>query len=638
MIVKNEAHVILRCLESVRPLVDYVVIEDTGSTDGTQQIVTDWLWRENLPGVVIEEPWRDFAYNRSDVLAKLREAKDIDYAFIIDADDVLIFDPDVRIDELKRGLVAECYTVDIVSGAVIYQRLQLCKNNKPFYFRGVVHEYLDCQDGIPTIGHVNGLYIRYNHDGARSLDAETDMRDTQLMESAILTEPDRLIRARYAFHLAQNYGARNDLQKALHYYLLRADMGWETDRDLEEVYVCLVQAARIKEALRFDCDDIAGTYKRAIELDVVPRRAEAIHGISRLFRIVGRNSDGYEMAKTGLDLPMPKWLFFGKWIYEYGLLDEFAINSCRIGKYEESLAAGIRILETNKIPPHERPRIVANARLALGRLGDRSAGEIAVYEDQLARFGSTADTPPRELVADALFSRGVELGTLGRGEEAIAAYDDLLACTGAATDPSLRELVAKTLFNKGSVLGGLGRNEEAVAAYGELLTWVETAPELPLRVMGASSLINKGVRLGELGCSGDEIAAYDDLLARFGAATELPLRDLVARALFNKGVALGRLGRNEDAIAAYDDLLTRVGAATELPLRVRAAKALINKGVRLSVLNRYEDAIATFDDLLTRFGAAPELQLSELTTDALANKAEAFGLLGRNENCDPGPS
>ena len=43
MIVKNEAHVILRCLDSVRPLVDYVLIEDTGSTDGTQQIVMDWL-------------------------------------------------------------------------------------------------------------------------------------------------------------------------------------------------------------------------------------------------------------------------------------------------------------------------------------------------------------------------------------------------------------------------------------------------------------------------------------------------------------------------------------------------------------------------------------------------------------------
>ena len=90
MIVKNEAHVIMRCLESVRPLIDYVLIEDTGSTDGTQQMIRDWLVRENLPGQVIDEPWQNFAYNRSHVMEKLREVEGVDYALIIDADDVLV--------------------------------------------------------------------------------------------------------------------------------------------------------------------------------------------------------------------------------------------------------------------------------------------------------------------------------------------------------------------------------------------------------------------------------------------------------------------------------------------------------------------------------------------------------------------
>ncbi len=39
MIVKDEAAVIERCLDSVRPLIDYVLIEDTGSTDRTQKII-----------------------------------------------------------------------------------------------------------------------------------------------------------------------------------------------------------------------------------------------------------------------------------------------------------------------------------------------------------------------------------------------------------------------------------------------------------------------------------------------------------------------------------------------------------------------------------------------------------------------
>jgi glycosyltransferase involved in cell wall biosynthesis len=43
MIVKNEAHVIRRCLDSVLPLVDYLLIVDTGSTDDTQTLVREFL-------------------------------------------------------------------------------------------------------------------------------------------------------------------------------------------------------------------------------------------------------------------------------------------------------------------------------------------------------------------------------------------------------------------------------------------------------------------------------------------------------------------------------------------------------------------------------------------------------------------
>jgi glycosyltransferase involved in cell wall biosynthesis len=41
MIVKNEAHVIRRCLASVRPLIDRWLIVDTGSSDGTQDVVRE---------------------------------------------------------------------------------------------------------------------------------------------------------------------------------------------------------------------------------------------------------------------------------------------------------------------------------------------------------------------------------------------------------------------------------------------------------------------------------------------------------------------------------------------------------------------------------------------------------------------
>ena len=39
MIVKNESRVIKRCLESVKGFIDYWVIVDTGSEDGTQDMI-----------------------------------------------------------------------------------------------------------------------------------------------------------------------------------------------------------------------------------------------------------------------------------------------------------------------------------------------------------------------------------------------------------------------------------------------------------------------------------------------------------------------------------------------------------------------------------------------------------------------
>ena len=43
MIVKNEAHVIKRCLGSVKPWIDHWTIVDTGSNDGTQSLVREVL-------------------------------------------------------------------------------------------------------------------------------------------------------------------------------------------------------------------------------------------------------------------------------------------------------------------------------------------------------------------------------------------------------------------------------------------------------------------------------------------------------------------------------------------------------------------------------------------------------------------
>src|SRR5512146_2184990 len=89
MIVKNEAAVIERCLRSVKPHVHAWAIADTGSNDGTQDIIRRFM--ADVPGELIERPWMDFATNRNEALELA--GKFGDYALIIDADEVLETDP-----------------------------------------------------------------------------------------------------------------------------------------------------------------------------------------------------------------------------------------------------------------------------------------------------------------------------------------------------------------------------------------------------------------------------------------------------------------------------------------------------------------------------------------------------------------
>ena len=160
MIVKNESKVITRCLDSVRPLVDYVMIEDTGSTDGTQQLITGWLERAAMPGMVIEEPWRDFAYNRSHVLVKLRELEQIDYALIIDADDLLVLPKDFDPAAFKAGMRDDLYDVQIRHGGSRFYRPQICANKLPFCFKAVLHEYLEAPAGPLSRSERRGVLYR----------------------------------------------------------------------------------------------------------------------------------------------------------------------------------------------------------------------------------------------------------------------------------------------------------------------------------------------------------------------------------------------------------------------------------------------------------------------------------------------
>lgn len=363
MIVKDEAHVIERCLRSVRPLIDYICIEDTGSTDGTQALIRAFMEQENLPGEVFEEPWRDFATNRSIALERLREQHQVDYALIIDADDVAELSDGFDPSAFRAMLVADQYGVRLQElGGTQYRRCQIVSNRKAYRYRGVLHEFIE---GPPdsTTNFTDAFHIVRRVEGNRSRNPHTYLDDALVLEQALKVERDPFLIARYTFYLGQSWRDAGEPEKAIDAYLKRVDLGyWD-----EERYLSLVNAARLAEGLGHDDDDVLALYERA--QIICPYRAEALWSAAKLCRIKGLHQKGYQLGRQGITLTMPDGLFIDGWVYDYAMKDEFAIHAYGCGHYQESLDVCLQLLGGSKLPVHDRERVAANAQFAAAKLG-----------------------------------------------------------------------------------------------------------------------------------------------------------------------------------------------------------------------------------------------------------------------------
>src|ERR1700756_4946921 len=92
MIVRNEAHIVGEVLDAVAPYITSWVIVDTGSDDGTQDVIRDHMAGLDIPGELHERPWQNFGHNRSEALTLARGHGD--YIWVMDAADTVVGTPE----------------------------------------------------------------------------------------------------------------------------------------------------------------------------------------------------------------------------------------------------------------------------------------------------------------------------------------------------------------------------------------------------------------------------------------------------------------------------------------------------------------------------------------------------------------
>jgi glycosyltransferase involved in cell wall biosynthesis len=355
MIVKDEAHVIRRCLDSVRPLIDRWLIVDTGSSDGTQDVVRDAM--KDLPGELVERPWKNFGHNRSEALELARGSAD--YLFFIDADDILEFEPGF----VRPALTAEAYDLEIRYGELLYRRVALVDASLPWRWEGVLHEYLEAGRRT-TRGILPGVVMRILGGGGRSQVQEREKfeRDARVLEQALVDEPGN---ARYAYYLAQSWRDAGQHERALQAYERRAAMGGFE----EEVFHSLLQAARLARLLKRPAAEVIDRFLRAH--DARPGRAEALGDLASYLRDCGnRWPSAYLVSQRATAIPRPDDVLFvePEW-YAWRCLDEFSIAAYWVGRYEESREACERLLGSGALPQAHRARVESNLAFALKALG-----------------------------------------------------------------------------------------------------------------------------------------------------------------------------------------------------------------------------------------------------------------------------
>jgi glycosyltransferase involved in cell wall biosynthesis len=252
MIVKNEEKVLARCLESVQGFVDEIIVVDTGSTDSTKTIASQYTEH------VYDFAWiNDFAIAKNEAIRRATSK----WILVLDADEYL--DKDQK-DELRAflsnndsnlpvGYILPIYNFieSVHSGKFLESSaVRLFPNSPNLYFERPIHEQLAYRNGeiinknYPlTIFHTGYLKetSQEKEKSSRNLNIFKDLKS-----SKNFTEYDH-------FTLANEYLGIKDYKKALYYYERALTKKTETLSIFPycryQIVLALLELRRYKDAL-----------------------------------------------------------------------------------------------------------------------------------------------------------------------------------------------------------------------------------------------------------------------------------------------------------------------------------------------------------------------------------------------------
>ena len=336
-IVKNEAHVITRMLDSAAHILDYITIVDTGSTDNTEEVIKNWAKEHNIPCDIHHREFDNFENCRNYAMQMSKDKTD--YSFWLDADEILHVDPK-QFD--KNKLDKDLYMFNTNIGAMKYTRNELWTNKKNFKWYGPVHEFIVPGEGNDqksmSSGIAPGINVEVKMDGGSWKDVvSTKYRTHASMLEDYIDNKDR--DPRWVFYTAQSYHdsacvlnneAENKerLRRAIKYYKERLSMptGYH-----EERFYAQFRIGTVMYRLQRPWIEVKDQLLKAYSMD--PVRGEPYRIIIEHYQQLGDWNMAYLYSKAAYEIfnqknPYPnRVLFVDNTLYTWRFA-EFYANSC----------------------------------------------------------------------------------------------------------------------------------------------------------------------------------------------------------------------------------------------------------------------------------------------------------------------
>lgn len=285
MIVKDESHIIKNTLTKLLQKInfDYWIISDTGSTDKTKEIITEFFEEVGIPGELYQDEWVDFSHNRS---------KALEYAFG-KSKYLLIFDADDEIcgDFVLPELVKDYYQFQFGSQTK-YTRTQIVNNHKRWKYVGVLHELIcsndDRIDGASMEVIKGPYYTVSGRSGNRNLDSNKYLKDAIILEKAYYNSVDAKddIYNRYGFYCANSYYDCDKYENAIIWYKKTLENGgWAQEKYVSclKLYKCYEKMNNIE----------AGFFYLVKSAEYDRERAECYYELIKYYSGSGLHNVGY---------------------------------------------------------------------------------------------------------------------------------------------------------------------------------------------------------------------------------------------------------------------------------------------------------------------------------------------------------